>query len=658
VCTSLGLSKANPSLAFGPEEAYDSHLPDFAATPSLLEVIVLRCFRVQSCPGRLFITLTFLTPLMASTPTLQAQTANIQETLLGPAKQAAMFVVSPDGGHYAAPAMHGTHEVVVIDGVDGPEFDHAGHTWNGEALDFVFSPDGKHSCYVAQSGDDMVLVRDGKTAFKILTLKTLPGNAKQGTVVKVTQRFVHNVDAQMPGTAAGHRCLLSPSGEHVAVLSNEANAAESGATYMFLDGVKSPAWNFIDPNQVAFVAEKLVYAAQNKDHTWHLVANDKPGPTYSGLKLLLVNDDNSHYAFVGSTGATGWGVGVDGVLGTLRSIIGDVVIASNGRVAYTTVGLMNGATGQGSGSGLFIDDKLVGTPDHRFTRVDKSGMGKDVAGTVVFSPDGKRVAYVKSAAGAVAPVIDGKVGRTYDSIRTIQFSPDSTHFYYVGTHDGDIVVCDGQEMPREDPNGVTNFIFSQTGGHFAYLAKSAQPGTRMVVDGKPSKPFYGLIPNSMTFSTGGNHYAYAVHSNVSQWQFVRDGVFANVSYLVSFTTRTGPPHIDFPPLIFSPDGTRLAWGFGKTDGVSKNVISTDGQELIHGYSTYEFPQFSPDGGHFATMIWNANKYFLAMDGKIGTPYDDFLEVNRNVARFIDSHTFRFLGVKNGSVYRVTVNTGG
>ena len=34
------------------------------------------------------------------------------------------------------------------------------------------------------------------------------------------------------------------------------------------------------------------------------------------------------------------------------------------------------------------------------------------------------------------------------------------------------------------------------------------------------------------------------------------------------------------------------------------------------------------------------------------------EVNRNVARFLDSHTFRFLGVKNGSVYRVTVNLGG
>jgi len=616
------------------------------------------CLRVRSYPGLLFFSITFLVLVLASTPALSAQTANIQETLLGPSKQAAMFVVSPDGGHYAAPAMRGTHEVVVIDGVDGPQFDHAGHTWSGEALDFVFSPDGKHSCYVAQSGDDMILVRDGKAAFKIMTLKTLPGNAKQGTVVKLTQRFVHNADNQKAWMANSHLCLLSPSGDHVAVLSNEGNASESGATYMFLDGVKSPVWNFVDPNQVAFAAEKLVYAAQVTDHTWRLVVNDQPGPAYGGLKNLLVNDDNSHYAFVSAKAGGVWGVGVDGVLGTPRGNIGDVVIASNGRVAYTTVGHMNGATGQGGGSGLYIDDKLVGTPDHPFQKVDKSGTGKQVSGTVLFSPDGKRVAYVKTVAGAVAPVIDGQVGRSYASIRTIQFSLDSAHYFYVGTHDGDFLVYDGQEMPQEDANGISNVVLSQTGGHFAYLAKSAQAGIRMVVDGKASKPFFGLIPNSFAFSTDGKHYAYAVHSNVMDWQFVRDGVFTNISFVISFTTRTGPPHIDFPPLIFSPDGTRLAWGWGKTDGVSKDVISIDGQELIHGYSTYEFPEFSPDGKHFAVMIWDANKYSLAMDGKIGTGYDDFLEVNRNVALFLDAHSFRFLGVKNGSVYRVTVNLGG
>jgi hypothetical protein len=260
-------------------------------------------------------------------------------------------------------------------------------------------------------------------------------------------------------------------------------------------------------------------------------------------------------------------------------------------------------------------------------------------------------------------VIDGKAARAYDGIGVFQFSPDSKHYLYVGNRNAgnrnsSFAVYDGQEMPGEDGNGVSNFVFSQTGGRFAYLAKSAQAGTRMVIDGKASPRFYGLVANSMSFSADGKHYAYATNANGSNWQFIRDGVATNVSFLIPFTTRTGPPHIDFPPLIFSGDGTRLAWGFGKTDGVSKDAISIDGQELIHGYSTYEFPEFSPDSKHFATMIWDANKYTVAVDGKTGPAYDDFLEVNPNVARFLDSHTFRFLGVKNGSVYRVTVNLGG
>jgi len=584
-----------------------------------------------------------------------ALTANIQEALLGPSKPAAGFVVSPDGGHYAAPAMHGSRELVVIDGVDGPEFDR--DTWGGHAMDFVFSSDGMHSAYVAQIGDDLVEVRDGKVAFTITSVTPLPNHDPTGTVLQIDQMHIHNPGYQVGG--GGHQCLISPSGAHVAVVAHAGNAGESGGFYMFLDGVKSPAYNFIDVGQVAFVGGKLIYIAQTNDHKWHLVVNDKPGPAYDGLKNLLVNDDSSHYAFVAAAGGSEWGVAVDGVLGATRGYIQNMVIASNGRVAYLTTAHVNGATATPVGSsGLYVDDHNIGSPDRPFALTNKSGLQMGLSAYVLFSPDGKRIAYVKNVPGGVAPVIDGKVGRTYDTIRTIQFSPDSKHYFYVGNRKLDFLVYDGQEMPGEDSNGVSNFVFSQTGDRFAYLAKSAQAGTRMIVDGQASPPFYGLIPNSMSFSDDGKHYAYAVHTKVSDWQFIRDGVATNVTFLISFTTRTGPPHIDFPPLIFSGDGTRLAWGWGKTDGVSKDVISIDGQELIHGYSTYEFPEFSPDSKHFATMIWNANKYSPAMDGKIGPAYDDFLEVNQNVARFLDSHTFRFLGVKNGSVYRVTVNLGG
>ena len=586
-----------------------------------------------------------------------ALAANIQETLLGPSKQAAMFVVSPDGGHYAAPAMHGSRELIVIDGVDGPEFDHAAHSSGEQAMDLVFSSDGKHSAYVAQSGNDMVEVRDGKVAFTINSAQPGANGASNNSVPLINQMHIHNPGHQVDGI--GHQCLMSPSGAHVAVVSHVGIAGGSGGFYMVLDGVKSPAYNFIDVGQIAFVAEKLVYLAQTNDHKWHLVVNDKPGPTYNGLKNLLVNDDGSHYAFIGATSASGWGVGVDGVLGGLRGDIQNMVIASNGRVAYSTVARMNGATATQIGSsGLYVDDQSLGPIQLPFAAVDASGRGSAFQPYLLFSPDGKRFAYIKQVPGGFAAVIDGKAGRAYDGIGVFQFSPDSKHYAYVGNRKSAFLVYDGQEMPGEDGNGISNFVFSPTGDRFAYLAKSAQAGTRMVIDGKASPRFQEFAPNSMSFSEDGKHYAYAVRQNASNWQIIRDGVATNVTSLIPFTTRTGPPHIDFPPLFFSGDGTRLVWGWPKPDGVSKEVISIDGQEIMHGYSTYEFPEFSPDSKHFATMIWDANKYSLAVDGKIGPAYDDFLEVNRNVARFLDPHTFRFLGVKHGSVYRVTVNLRG
>jgi hypothetical protein len=136
-----------------------------------------------------------------------------------------------------------------------------------------------------------------------------------------------------------------------------------------------------------------------------------------------------------------------------------------------------------------------------------------------------------------------------------------------------------------------------------------------------------------------------------------DGESKSIPSLIPFTTRARPP-IDFPPVFFSPDGTRLVYGYPKSDGTSGNVIVINGQEIMHGHGTYEFPGFSPDSKHFATMFWTGHAYSLFVDGKSGAPYEDFLEVNPNVAKFMDAHTFRFLGVKNGMVYRVVVDLGG
>jgi hypothetical protein len=412
-------------------------------------------------------------------------------------------------------------------------------------------------------------------------------------------------------------------------------------------------------SKIAFVAEKLVYAAQTNDGKWHVVANDKPGPAHDGVLALLLNDDNSHYAFISADGGSDGShqaAAADGVPGTsYRGVIRNMTIASNGRVAYEAV--VGGTPGSPNGSDdLYVDEHDIGPAALPFAVLDPSEKTNGTQAYVLFSPDGKRFAYTKRVAGGVAAVIDGKAGRPYDSIGVFQFSPDSKHEFYVGTRNSQFVVFDGQEMQGEGT--VKYFVLSQTGGHLAYLAYGPTTGFHMVVDGKPSAPLQEYVAHSMSFSADGKHYAYAFHANFSQVQIVRDGVTASVTGPVPFNTRTRSD-VEFPPLFFSGDGTRLVWVSLLPGGVGY-ALGIDGQEIARGLVQYEFPEFSPDSRRFATMIWlgMGKGYALSVDGKSAPTYDDFLEVNRNVARFLDSRTFRFLGVKNGSVYRVTVNLGG
>src|ERR1017187_4521150 len=67
--------------------------------------------------------------------------------------------------------------------------------------------------------------------------------------------------------------------------------------------------------------------------------------------------------------------------------------------------------------------------------------------TIVFNPDGRRLAYGAHAGGRCFMVLDGQVGSAYDAVLagTIVFSPDGRRLAY-GAHAGGrcFMVLDGQ----------------------------------------------------------------------------------------------------------------------------------------------------------------------------------------------------------------------
>jgi hypothetical protein len=570
--------------------------------------------------------------------------ASIKETLLGPAKQAGMFIVSPDGGHYAVLSNKGSREIIIIDGVEGPEFDRAAHAQGGISglIDFAFSSNGLHSAYAGQRGDSLIAVIDGKEAFTITNV-ALP---TQGTLLAFDQTYLHD---RNEARQLARPFLVSPGG-HVAVAVAETG---SDAVYMFLDGVKSPAYRTIDTKQAAFVGEKLVYTAATLDQKWHIVENNKPGPAFDAIRSLNVSDNDQHYAFIGGGGNTGVVV-ADGVPGTPRAVgtfgIGrDLVVANNGRVAYVV--LTPRPDGRGASQALDVDDKLVHSDVTPFAAYYDNGGYRNV-NIALFSPDGKKFAYSRPVPGGRAAVIDGKQSIAYDGIGVIGFSPDSRRSFFVGQKNvtGNYVVIDGQEMPEQ--TNIKQFTFSQEGSHFGYIAQHMPEGNVIVIDGKAiGGKVFTPIDTALAFSADGKHVVYGSCGFYNDCQLVRDGTATKIPQLGTFTTRMNPP-LASAAVLFSPDGTRLAY----THAAAGAAVFVDGQDLGHA-AGFSFRAFSPDSKHFAALGRTAQGSMFFIDGKAGPSYEDVLEANMNALVWTDARTLRVLAVKGGSVYRVTVDAG-
>lgn len=568
-----------------------------------------------------------------------ALTAPVKETLLGPSVQSGMYVVSPDAEHVATFAMHGSRELIIIDGVDGPEADHTAHQYTGGAIDVGFSATGGHSGYIALMGDELVAVINGKRAFDITNVKP----PLQGSVLQINIRGLHG-DPNQPGNS--HQVIFSPSGAHYALVSNNSNVIYN----VWLDGKKSPDLAGVDINQMNFVGEKLIYVAQTPDTKWHTFVDDKPGPAYDRISNLTLSDSDLHYAFIAQL-ADKQLVSADGVAFTPRATyagagINNLIVASNGRVGYTG-SIAKGATGQYAMT-LFVNDDIVSQDIKPFATLNWKG--DNTTAYVVFSPDGKKYAYVKPVPGGLASVIDGQVGRAYDQIGLIQFGPDSRRYYYVGVRGQNFVNVDGQEL--QGLNGMLHFTFSPDASHYGFEGRDQKLGNVMVIDGKMSQGFY-TIEKPLVFSADGKHWAYSACTQYLKCQVMIDGNPNPVAGLYTFQTRS-TPRLEFPAIFYSPDSSRLGYAFSKADGTSQNVLVVNGQEITHG-SYFTYRTFSPDSKHFSVLSWNGHGMTVIVDGKAGPVYDDVIEGNPNTFKFEDGHTLRLLGIKNKNVYRVVIN---
>ncbi|HJQ96679.1 MAG TPA: hypothetical protein VJ826_00120 [Candidatus Polarisedimenticolaceae bacterium] len=523
--------------------------------------------------------LSIVVGVLAATAALAEPTA--ESKVVGrAAPRSAEYKISEAGVHYAVRTPKGAKWVMVVDGVEGPEFDQfldrRGHPANVENLHVVFSADGARHAYLAQVGQDYNLIVDGKVMAK---------------------------GPLGPSNLGYHDMTMSPLGKHVYFIDLNPENGRAKAT-LVMDGKPGPfaghqnlfpIFNATEANW-AYTAVKL-----GGRQTDLLTIVDGKEAAYLGYEPVYTGDGNLVKAPAGVT------------LG------GKISAAPKGT---RWAGVMAGAKPTDT-KVLYIDGKAV--PECAWPE------------SVTWSPDGKRYMAVcpNREARTKFILLDGKKGPEFMGFapNLTKFSADGSRAIYVGVDKmgKHTVFADGVAgAPMTTLMGQTDqVVLAPKGNRYAYLAGEGQVVT-LVLDGKAT-PFQGTVPmpGSLGFSADGTRFAYVTAKAAlpPRRTLVVDGKEQGGVNLMDipkpreydkwWVQRYGP---QFTFYQFSPDGKHVAT-FGSSDAGLKNTVFVDEKPLtVAGQANNgQFLSWSPDSKHLFWVSGEGNPgqavYRVYVNGK-------------------------------------------
>jgi hypothetical protein len=328
---------------------------------------------------------------------------------------------SPDGLRYAYAVLVEEKRFMVIDGKEQKEYDQLGKRG------VVFSPDSKHTVYAATTGKRWYAVVDEKEVGEYNSVGDSsftfsPDSAHLAYAVVVKKLFSSYccivVDGkegkQYKGLGEGSP-QYSPDGKRIAYIAMVTKKGKpkwcvvvDGEEGEFYDEIKGGSIIFSpDSKHVAYLAsihaenkENLEEKFRDKTNDKYFVVNDgKEGKQYSGIVngTLVFSPDGNHLAYIARSGG--------------YFLIVDEKEKASFAISATIKPLYNPVTGKLL---CVVRDK------NKYFLVQDGKEGKRYHGisptSIVFSDDGRHIAFTAMSGDKQFVVLDDTEGRKYDVI--------------------------------------------------------------------------------------------------------------------------------------------------------------------------------------------------------------------------------------------------